>query len=35
MRIGVVVHGPNVIDSGYALKLIEMLKGYGEVKARL
>jgi hypothetical protein len=35
MRIGVVVHGPNVIDSGYALKLIEMLKGYGEVEARL
>ena len=35
MRIGVVVHGPNIIDSGYALKLIELLKDYGEVKARL
>ena len=35
MRIGVVVHGPNIIDSGYALKLIELLKGYGDVKARL
>ena len=35
MRIGVVVHGPNIIDSGYALKLIELLKSYGEVKARL
>lgn len=35
MRIGIVVHGPNIIDSGYALKLIELLKGYGDVKARL
>ncbi|WP_407377655.1 DUF2117 domain-containing protein [Methanobrevibacter sp.] len=35
MRIGVVVHGPNIIDSGYALKLIELLKEYGEVSARL
>ena len=35
MKIGVVVHGPNVIDSGYALKLIDMLSGYGEVYARL
>ncbi|WP_305513093.1 DUF2117 domain-containing protein [Methanobrevibacter sp. V14] len=35
MRIGVVVHGPNIIDSGYALKLIDILKGYGNVKARL
>jgi hypothetical protein len=35
MRIGVVVHGPNIIDSGYALKLIELLKQYGDVKARL
>ena len=35
MRIGVVVHGPNIIDSGYALKLIELIKSYGEVKARL
>ena len=35
MRIGVVVHGPNIIDSGYALELIDLLKGYGEVKARL
>jgi hypothetical protein len=35
MRIGVVVHGPNIIDSGYALKLIELLKTYGDVKARL
>lgn len=35
MRIGVVVHGPNIIDSGYALKLIELLKTYGDVSARL
>ncbi len=35
MKIGVVVHGPNIIDSGYALKLIDLLKEYGEVTARL
>ena len=35
MRFGVVVHGPNIIDSGYALKLIELLNEYGDVKARL
>ncbi|MBQ9161023.1 MAG: DUF2117 domain-containing protein [Methanobrevibacter sp.] len=35
MRIGVVVHGPNVIDSGYALKLINLIKTYGNVSARL
>ena len=29
------VHGPNIIDSGYALKLIELLKTYGDVSARL
>lgn len=35
MKIGVVVHGPNIIDSGYALKLINLLSEYGEVSARL
>ena len=35
MRIGVVVHGPNIIDSGYALRLINMLSEYGDVSARL
>ena len=25
----------NIIDSGYALKLIELLKGYGDVSVRL
>ena len=35
MKIGVVVHGPNIIDSGYALKLINLLNEYGVVSARL
>ncbi len=35
MKIGVVVHGPNIIDSGYALRLINLLKDYGDVSARL
>jgi hypothetical protein len=35
MRIGVVVHGPHIVDSGYAKKIIELLGNYGEVKARL
>lgn len=35
MKIGIVVHGPNIIDSGYALKLIELLKNYGDVSVRL
>lgn len=35
MKIGVVVHGPNIIDSGWALKLINLLSSYGDVVARL
>jgi len=35
MRIGIVVHGPNIIDSGYALKLIKLLEHYGDVSVRL
>ncbi|PKL68597.1 MAG: hypothetical protein CVV28_00330 [Methanobacteriales archaeon HGW-Methanobacteriales-1] len=35
MKIGVVVHGPFIVDSGYALKIIDFLKEYGEVRARL
>ena len=35
MKIGVVVHGPNIIDSGYALSLINLLGEYGTVYARL
>ena len=35
MKIGIVVHGPNIIDSGYASELIDLLSGYGDVSARL
>ena len=35
MRIGVVIHGPEIVDSGYAAKIMEILQLYGEVKARL
>lgn len=35
MKIGIVVHGPGIVDSGYARKIIEILDEYGEIKARL
>ena len=35
MKIGVVVHGPNIIDTGYALKLIDLIRECGDVSARL
>ncbi|ACV24244.1 DUF2117 family protein [Methanocaldococcus fervens] len=35
LKIGVVVHGPEIVDSGYALKIINLLKKFGEVKAKL
>lgn len=35
MKIGVVVHGPNIIDSGYAVKIIDLLKEFGDVSCRL
>jgi hypothetical protein len=35
MKIGIVVHGPNIIDSGYALKIINILQDFGEVHCRL
>ncbi|MDI6643707.1 MAG: DUF2117 domain-containing protein [Methanobacteriaceae archaeon] len=35
MKIGLVVHGPHIVDSGYAAKILELLKGFGYVKARL
>ncbi|MFZ2216249.1 MAG: DUF2117 domain-containing protein [Methanothermobacter tenebrarum] len=35
MKIGVVVHGPHIVDSGYALKIIKFLEEYGKVKALL
>lgn len=35
LKIGLVVHGPEIVDSGHALKFIELLESYGMVKARL
>ena len=35
MEIGVVVHGPGIIDSGYAIKIIDLLSNYGNVRCRL
>lgn len=35
MKIGVVVHGPQMLDSGYAEKIMDILGSYGEVRARL
>ncbi len=35
MKIGVIVHGPGIIDSGYAKKIISLLENYGEVTCRL
>ena len=35
MRIGVVVHGPQIVDTGFAEKILGLLKNYGIVKARL
>ncbi len=35
MRIGVVVHGPQIVDTGFAKKIIGLLKNYGVVSARL
>lgn len=35
MKIGVVVHGPEMVDSGYAKEIMEILEKYGEIRARL
>jgi hypothetical protein len=35
MKIGIVVHGPGIVDTGYARKIIKILDEYGEVKSRL
>lgn len=35
MKIGVVVHGPEMVDSGHALKFLDFLEDYGTVRARL
>ena len=34
-KIGVIVHGPGIVDTGYAEKIIDLLKNYGEVTCRL
>jgi hypothetical protein len=35
LNIGLVVHGPKIIDSGFALNIIEFLSKFGDVKAIL
>ena len=35
MRIGVVVHGPQIVDTGFAKRILGLLENYGMVKARL
>lgn len=35
LKIGVIVHGPGIIDTGYAKKIIDILTEYGEVSCRL
>lgn len=35
LKIGVIVHGPKIIDSGCAEKIINLLSDYGEVTCRL
>lgn len=35
MNIGIVVHGPEIVDSGYAEKIMEILREYGKIQSRL
>ncbi len=35
IKIGVVVHGPQIVDTGFAGKILGLLTNYGAVKARL
>lgn len=35
MKIGVVVHGPGIIDSGHAVSILNFLSNFGEVYCRL
>jgi hypothetical protein len=35
MKIGVVVHGPQIVDTGFAERILGLLENYGTVKARL
>jgi hypothetical protein len=35
MKIAVVVHGPGIVDSGYAQRIMDLLKPYGQIRVRL
>ena len=35
MNIGLVVHGPEIVDSGYAQTIMDLFGNYGHVRARL
>ncbi len=35
IKIGVVVHGPQIVDTGFAEKILGLLENYGDVKALL
>ncbi len=35
INIGVIVHGPGIVDTGYARKIIELLANYGNVSCKL
>nr|WP_223791694.1 DUF2117 domain-containing protein [Methanobacterium spitsbergense] len=35
IKIGVVVHGPQIVDTGFAKKILGLLENYGNVTARL
>ncbi|WP_406661272.1 DUF2117 domain-containing protein [Methanolobus sp. ZRKC3] len=35
MEIGIVIHGPHIVDTGMALKIIEILARYGNCTARM
>ena len=35
MEIGVVVHGPGIVDSGWAKRIIDILSNFGDVRCRL
>lgn len=35
MKVGVVVHGPQIVDSGFAEKILKLLENYGDIEAKL
>ncbi len=35
MKIGIVVHGPGIVDSGQAQRIMKILSSHGDIKARL